>query len=132
MFNKEAKKLANIDTIIGAETVVEGKITLHSSVRIDGKVYGEVECDGDVTIGESGYVETYIKARNIIIAGTVEGTVKATEKLHVFGTGKLNGSAIMSNLIIEDGGHFTGQSSMNRQSEETEEDSNDEIEATSA
>jgi cytoskeletal protein CcmA (bactofilin family) len=109
---KKNKKLQNLDTIIGPETVVHGNINIKTSLRVDGKVFGEVICDGDVTIGETGYIESSIIARNITIAGSVSGKVQATEKLHILSTGSFNGSTVLNAIVIEEGGVFQGDSTM--------------------
>ncbi|MCD8502782.1 MAG: polymer-forming cytoskeletal protein [Bacillaceae bacterium] len=51
------KKVAEISTIIGKETIFEGNLTVNSSIRIDGQVNGKVICSGDVTIGKEGLVK---------------------------------------------------------------------------
>lgn len=106
----KAKTEKEIDTIIGSGTIVEGKVKLQTSIRIDGKIYGEVDCNSDIFIGKEGYVEPTIKGKNIIIAGEVKGNLIATEKVHIQPNGKLTGSATTNGLIIEDGGIFIGES----------------------
>lgn len=101
-----------IDTIIGKETIIEGKIKLSTSLRIDGKIYGEVDCQGDVYIGKGGYVEPILKAKNVTISGEVKGDVYTTEKIYIQPNGKLTGSATSKGIIIEDGGIFNGQSAI--------------------
>ena len=107
---KKSEKV--IDTIIGKETVIEGKIKLPTSIRVDGKIYGEVDCSGDVFIGKSGYVEPTIKAKNITIAGEVKGDVYTTEKVYIQPNGSLTGSATTKGIIVEDGGIFNGKSTI--------------------
>jgi cytoskeletal protein CcmA (bactofilin family) len=116
---RKKKKLQHLDTIIGPETIITGNIKIKTSLRVDGKVYGEVECEGDVTIGEEGYVETSVKARNIIIAGKVTGKVHATEKLHILSTGSFSGSTILNSIVIDEGGIFQGESTMTQEEEST-------------
>lgn len=99
-----------IETIIGSETVIEGKITLPTSLRVDGKILGEIECSGDVYIGQNAYVEPSIKAKNIVIAGEVKGDIETSEKIHIEAKGKLTGTATSRGIIIEDGGIFNGNS----------------------
>jgi cytoskeletal protein CcmA (bactofilin family) len=111
---RKNKKLQNLDTVIGPETVIHGNINIKTSLRVDGKVFGEVICDGDITIGESGYVESSIVARNIIIAGSASGKVQATEKLHILSTGSFNGSTLLNAIVIEEGGVFQGDSKMQK------------------
>lgn len=109
----KSKKLDAVDTVIGKETSIEGNVKLSTSLRVDGKVYGAIECEGDLTIGKSGHVENTIRARNIHIAGTVVGDLMATEKVHILSSGKFTGKAEMKGLVIEEGGIFDGQSHMN-------------------
>ncbi|MBP1949304.1 protein CcmA, bactofilin family [Virgibacillus subterraneus] len=109
---KKEKQQKIVDTIIGQGTVIEGKIKHPSSLRIDGKIYGEVDCAGDVFIGKDGYVEPTIKGKNIIIAGEVNGDLYTSEKVHVQPSGKLSGSATTKGIIIDDGGTFNGESTI--------------------
>jgi cytoskeletal protein CcmA (bactofilin family) len=110
MSKKKEEKV--IQTIIGSEAVIEGKITLPTSLRVDGKIIGEIECSGDVYIGKDAYVEPRIKAKNVIIAGEVKGDVETTEKIQIDAKGKLHGSATSRGMIIEDGGVFNGNSTI--------------------
>ncbi|OIJ12921.1 hypothetical protein BKP35_10175 [Anaerobacillus arseniciselenatis] len=120
MFSKgNEKKLAEISTIIGVETTVEGTLNVDSSIRIDGKVYGEIKCTGDVTIGKEGYVENTVTARNLLIAGSVKGNVNVENKIHIYETGSLDGKAEMSSIVIDENGYFRGESLMKNQNEVT-------------
>ncbi|MBU5593769.1 polymer-forming cytoskeletal protein [Amphibacillus sp. MSJ-3] len=102
-----------IETIIGKETVIEGKIKLPTSLRIDGKVYGDIECEGDVIIGKKGYVEPAIQAKNVIIAGEAKGEIKTSQKVHIHSCGVLSGNISSEGIIIDEGGVFNGNSSIN-------------------
>jgi len=104
------KSERSIDTIISKDTVIEGKITLPTSLRVDGKIYGEIECGGIVYIGKGAYVEPVIRAKNIVIAGEVKGDVIASEKVRIEPSGKLIGSISSKGIVIEDGGTFNGTS----------------------
>lgn len=114
MFSKKKneQQLSEIATIIGERTVIEGKVNLNSSIRIDGKIYGEIHCDGDVTVGKSGYVEDKIHARNLIVAGTVKADVDIDEKLHILESGYFEGFASMNCFIVDENGRFHGTSEM--------------------
>lgn len=109
---KNEKKLAEISTIIGKETTIEGNLTVNSSVRIDGKVFGTVKCSGDVTIGKEGFVKNAITARNLIVAGKVVGNVKVENKVHIYDSGSLDGKVEMKSIIIDENGYFRGESFM--------------------
>lgn len=116
---KNEKKLNDISTLIGVETTFKGSLEVNSSIRIDGEVKGNVICEGDVTIGKSGYVENELKARNLYIAGVMKGNVTVKEKIHIYDTGSFNGRAEMTTIIIEENGQFYGESIMNGQLQST-------------
>ncbi|MGG6310604.1 bactofilin family protein [Paenibacillus macerans] len=100
------------DTLIGEGSVFEGKIRSDAGVRIEGQITGDIECEGDVTVGEKGVVHSNILARNIIIAGTVNGNVQAKSKLSITSKGKLYGNMVATSLSIEEGSVFEGTSKM--------------------
>lgn len=114
MFSKqrEEKRLTEVSTVIGENTKVEGRLYIESSIRIDGKVYGDIKCDGDVTIGKNGYVEKGIVSRNLFLAGSVKGNVKVENKIHIYESGFLDGAAEMKTIVIEENGQFHGKSFM--------------------
>jgi len=111
------KKLPQIDpnvtdTLIGEGTVFEGTIKSQAGVRIEGQITGDVECTGDVTIGEGGLAQSNITARNVIVAGTVHGNIMAKESLKLTATGQLFGNATTASFAIEEGAVFHGTSHM--------------------
>lgn len=100
------------DTIIGEGSSFEGNIKSDAGLRVEGQIKGDIQCQGDVTIGEKGLVHSNISARNIIIAGTVHGNVHATNKLSINAKGKLYGDIVTHTLCIEEGSIFEGTSKM--------------------
>jgi cytoskeletal protein CcmA (bactofilin family) len=111
--NKKTKIDPNTtDTLIGEGTHFEGKIKSEAGIRIEGHLTGDIECTGDVTIGENGSASSHIRARHVILAGQVTGNVNASGKLTIKATGKLNGNLSAQELSIEAGGVFQGSSKM--------------------
>lgn len=112
--NKTAKLDPNTtDTLIGEGSTFEGKITSGASVRIEGQIIGDIDCEGDVTVGEKGIVNSNnIIARNVIIAGVVNGNIHARQKLSITSKGKLFGNISAASLSIEEGSTFEGTSRM--------------------
>jgi cytoskeletal protein CcmA (bactofilin family) len=100
------------DTLIGEGTNFEGRIKSEASIRIEGHITGDVECTGDVTVGEKGSVKSNISARDIIIAGTVTGNIVTKGKLTITSTGSLHGNISATSFIIDEGGIFQGTSKM--------------------
>ncbi|MGO4268800.1 polymer-forming cytoskeletal protein [Paenibacillus sp. TAF58] len=101
------------DTLIGGSTICEGKIMSEASLRIEGQMNGDIECAGDITIGENAVVQSNIQARDVIVAGKVKGNIHTKGKLIVTSSGVLVGNIDVRSFIIQEGGIFQGSSAMN-------------------
>ncbi|QHE53883.1 polymer-forming cytoskeletal protein [Pontibacillus sp. HMF3514] len=124
MLNKKKPQVDSVDTIIGADTVFEGKITSKTSLRVEGTLDGEVHLEGDLTVGTDGRVTHDVQARNVTLAGHLSGNLTVSEKLHILSSGHFEGKARIGALIIEDGAVFDGESQMNK--EKTQQNQSDE------
>ncbi|WP_202556416.1 bactofilin family protein [Paenibacillus silvestris] len=112
---KSKKNLMNpntTDTLIGEGTTFEGRIKSEASIRIEGGITGDIECAGDVIIGERGVVKSNVSARDVILAGNVHGNIITKGKLTITSTGSLYGNISAASFIIEEGGQFQGNSKM--------------------
>jgi len=102
-------------TLVGAGTTVEGKIKTEGSVRIDGKLLGDLVAKANAAVGLTGMVDGTIMARNIALAGKVNGTVTATEKLILESKSVVRGDIRASRLVIDEGAVFDGGCAMTTQ-----------------
>lgn len=110
--SKEEIVRDSAQSYIGEGTTVEGKIICEGSLRIDGKVKGEIEAKGIVTIGEKGVVESSIKAGEVQIMGVINGNVISDRKVEIYSTGKLIGDVNTPKIAIEEGGVLEGKCTM--------------------
>lgn len=78
-------------------------------MHIDGHIDGIIETDYDVSIGDKGIVTGLVKAKTIVVSGTLEGKV-ACESIDILSTGKLLGEVVCGEMMIESGGKFIGES----------------------
>ena len=101
-----------METIIGKDTHFKGVITAGGSIRVDGRVEGEITAKGDIIVGESGDVKAQIRARSASIAGTVYGDADIVDKLELAPTAKLYGDIKTGTLIIGEGAVFKGACEM--------------------
>jgi cytoskeletal protein CcmA (bactofilin family) len=106
---KESHNSDRIDTIVGRETEVKGIITSSGTLRVDGRVEGEIHHRGDLIIGESGViVAKLVQARNISVAGRVESPLSAENKLELVPSARVSGDIKAVTLIIAEGAVFKG------------------------
>jgi cytoskeletal protein CcmA (bactofilin family) len=98
--------------MIGPGTVVEGKIRSQGSVRIDGKLTGEITASESLAVGLSGEVDGNVTAKNVTIGGKVRGSITASEKIVFEGKAVIKGDIRASKLIIDEGCLFDGRVAM--------------------
>ncbi|WP_025642336.1 bactofilin family protein [Schnuerera ultunensis] len=112
MFSKKVEKSMEIDSLIGENIKVIGKIEGKGNLRIDGVIEGDIHYEGDIIIGETGNVKGNIHCYDISLAGVVEGNIKSRKKLTLHPTGRLMGDAEVSNLIVHENAFFQGSCKM--------------------
>lgn len=98
--------------LIAVGTVIEGKIRSQGSVRIDGKLLGDIVANEAIAIGENGEVEGNITGKNVTVGGKVRGTINAAEKLVLEGKSVVRGDVRATRLVIDEGSVFDGRISM--------------------
>ena len=101
-----------LETVIGSGTAVNGRLVSASSLRIDGRIDGDIEAGGQVIVGTTGVVNGNITAANVEVRGTVTGNIVAGERLSVYSTGKLIGDVWVRAVTIAEDGVFHGRCSM--------------------
>ncbi len=101
-------------SLIGANTSVEGKLTTEGSIRIDGKLVGDVIAKSNVAVGLTGTVEGSITGKNIALAGHVKGHVTAVEKLLLESKSVMRGDIRAVKLVVDEGATFDGNCGMSK------------------
>jgi cytoskeletal protein CcmA (bactofilin family) len=104
--------LGEINTLLGKGTTFEGKLTFEGTVRIDGKLKGEVFSDDVLIIGEGAYVEAEIDIGEVIIQGTVVGNIRAKRAIELHAPGRMKGDLHTPSLQVDKGVVFEGRSFM--------------------
>lgn len=113
-FNKKSTPINTdkIDTLIGKNTSIDGNLKAEGTIRIDGKVYGDVTISGNLILGEQGSIKGNVKADSIHLSGIIEGNATSINQLYISSTGKLTGDMNVTNVIIDEGAFFQGSCSM--------------------
>ncbi len=94
---------------LGKNVTVKGQIFAREDLMIDGEVEGTVEChEHRLTIGPNARVQAGLKAREIVIQGSIQGNVDAVDKIDIKKEAKLVGDIKTSRIVIEDGAYFKG------------------------
>lgn len=99
------------ETVLGANSVMEGTFKSSGNVRMDGKFTGTLEISGNILVGETAHITADIDARNISIAGAVRGNVTGN-KVQLLRTGRVWGDINANALTTEDGAFIDGRITM--------------------
>lgn len=113
--NKAASiKTNNIDTILGEACEIKGNITSKSSIKLDGRIEGNVSTQGVVIIAQKGAVVGDVSSKELVVYGSVEGTIHA-DSLHLQPTARIVGEINAKSLQIEAGAVYQGAVNMKQQ-----------------
>lgn len=106
---------ANVVAFIGHGVEFSGVIKYHGSVRVDGRLDGEVHAEGTLYLGEQAVITAKITAQSVISKGQITGDIKAKEKVQLLAPAKMDGSVKTPSLLMEEGVLFNGTCEMGPQ-----------------
>jgi cytoskeletal protein CcmA (bactofilin family) len=99
-------------SLVGESTEIHGRMVLKESIRIDGKVFGNIEASNGlnvaVTIGPNGEVHGDISAYRIEVAGKVDGNVNATGTADLRATSEVIGDISYGFISVHPGANLKG------------------------
>jgi cytoskeletal protein CcmA (bactofilin family) len=101
-----------ITTLLGRGSEFEGKLTFEGTVRIDGKLSGEIFSEDVLVIGEGAAVNAEIDVGVIIVEGNVTGNIRAKRAVELHAPARVKGNIETPSLYIDKGVTFEGFSKM--------------------
>ncbi len=110
MFSKNTEKL---ESFVGVNSHFKGDIKSKGTLRIDGRVDGNIEADW-LVLGEKAALKGDVTARGVITGGRIEGNITAKEILEIKSRGQVIGDITVSKLAVSEGGILEGRSFMQR------------------
>ena len=108
----QIERSGDLNTIVGKGSVIDGDINVQSSMRIDGKIKGQITVTDSLVIGREGEIEGEIRVKNVIVGGKMKGRIMASGKVVLEAKSSFQGEIKTSKLVIDDGATFDGTCSM--------------------
>src|SRR5213080_4457892 len=96
--------------ILSSDVEIKGSIKFQKELLIDGKVEGEINSDGVLTIGENADIRGEVKTKSITVYGKVQGNITVAERCELKSKCTLQGDLKAACLVIEEGATFIGKS----------------------
>jgi len=109
---EDYEKSGDLNTFIGKGSVVEGVVKVQSSLRIDGRLKGQISTTESMVIGQQGEIEGEAKVKNAVVGGKFKGKIFATGKVTLEAKSTFHGELKTSKLVIHEGAVFEGVCSM--------------------
>lgn len=114
MFFKKSNKIQNnIDTLIGADTRIEGNIYFSGGLRVDGAIRGNViepnTTPSTLILSEHGNIEGAVTASKIVINGKVTGPVRAGQFIELQSKASITGDVHYNALEMHTGAVIEGK-----------------------
>lgn len=107
----------NLNGFLDAGSHLEGKLHFEDTFRVDGRITGTVESDGDLIVGVGGEVEGELLVGRLFVSGVVRGIVRTKRLVEITAKGRVLADLHTPSLVVEDGGHFEGRCFMERKDE---------------
>lgn len=102
----------DIKAFLGAGTEFQGTLTFDGTIRVDGKLSGEVISKDTLIVGEGAEVEAEINVGVLVSWGSIRGNVKASDRIQLHESSELNGNISAPRLTIAEGAFFNGSCEM--------------------
>ncbi len=105
---------SEVTAILGSGTSFSGRLIFEGVVRIDGDFQGDIFSRDMLIIGPDARVHAQIDADTVVIAGFVEGEIRALTRVEVQATGTVRGlvKCPAGGLCIENGAAFEANTQM--------------------
>lgn len=96
------------ETVLPAGCELVGRLRFPGSVRIEGRVEGEVEAARRVVVGEGARLEAGLRAEEVEIHGHVCGDVVALRNTTLTKGARVEGEIRTVGIVVEEGARFQG------------------------
>jgi len=98
--------------VLSTDVEIKGIVKFTSDLVVDGKIEGEINSDGNLTIGENARIRAEIKTATIVVYGKVHGNLTATDRIELKASAEVVGDIKTKTLSIEAGAIFVGKSTV--------------------
>lgn len=98
--------------VLSSDVEIKGTVKFTNDLVVDGRIEGEIQSDGNLTVGENARLKAEIKTGTVVVYGKVHGNIIANEKVELKATAEVVGDIKAKVLSIEPGAIFVGKSNV--------------------
>ncbi len=106
---------------LGRSLSVKGELVGNEELYVDAEFDGTIDLgESSLTVGPQGRVQADVRAREIVVEGTVRGNLRAADRLQISRTGNVVGDLVAARIVIEDGAYFKGSIDIQKPGEQAQ------------
>lgn len=123
MFSKNKARTANIDTVIGRNTTLEGDVHFAGGLHMEGVIQGDLIANNKeksiLILTQKGRIEGDIRGTVVVLDGEVLGNVTASVSLELAHHARVKGNVSYKTLEMEGGAVVNGVLSQLQSTDQT-------------
>ena len=113
MFKPKPSKKAEIDTLIGVKTRINGDVEFVGGLHLDGYINGNVKSEpasgSTLSVSEQGCIEGSVIVTNIVLNGIVKGDIEAGDRVEMGPKARVLGSVHYTTIETAVGAQINGK-----------------------
>jgi cytoskeletal protein CcmA (bactofilin family) len=114
MFKPKPSKKAEIDTLVGAKTRINGDVEFAGGFHLDGHINGNVKSEPGsgattLSVSEQGCIEGSVFVTNIVLNGIVKGDIEAGDRVELGPKARVLGSVAYTTIETAVGAQINGK-----------------------
>lgn len=98
--------------VLSSDVEIKGTVKFTNDLVVDGRIEGEIQSEGNLTVGENARLKAEIKTGTVVVYGKVHGNIIASERVELKATAEVVGDIKAKTLSIEPGAIFVGKSNV--------------------
>ena len=107
----------DIIAFVGEEVTFKGTIRYQGTVRVDGRLEGEIYTDGNLIIGQKAVITAKVEAGTVTCQGRITGEILAKNRVKLLSPAVFDGSITSPLLSMDEGVMFNGSCNMSKKGE---------------
>ncbi len=102
----------NTRNVLSSDVEIKGTVKFNDDLIVDGKIEGDIQSTGNLTVGENARLKAEIKTGTVVVYGKVHGNMTATDRVELKSSAEVVGDIKTKTLTIEAGAIFVGKSTV--------------------
>jgi cytoskeletal protein CcmA (bactofilin family) len=106
------KPSSSTRNVLSSDVEIKGTVKFQHDLIVDGKIEGDIQSTGNLTIGENARIKAEVRTGSVIVYGKIHGNLTAVERVELKSSAEVVGDIKAKVLTIDAGAIFVGKSTV--------------------